>query len=323
MNNFTPSSDLVLSCPQINSYFLIQHSNHDVDNFVLVAIILNILVAFLSICGNLVVVYTVLRTPSLRTPANILILGLAISDLFIGVFMLPSFCLVKLFDFRRKFHSYCAAAKIYDTSASILATTSFLTLTAITVDRFLAVRLHLRYQELVTSKRYGVTLACIWVLSVGICLCKVIIKDRLIYSILRIFGTVLFIISLLLNGYLIFKISQVIHRHSVQIQAQQQSVQQSIDMPRYKKSVNTMCYVIGAFVVCYIPYAGGRIVYVTLAQKSTLKLNVVFTVLDSLVMLNSVLNPFIYFWRIKEIRNAAHQLLYRICRQNDDQTTQN
>ena len=43
---------------------------------------------------------------------------------------------------------------------------SFLTVVVLTVDRFLAVQLHLRYQELVTRKRANAAAISIWVLSV-------------------------------------------------------------------------------------------------------------------------------------------------------------
>ena len=46
-----------------------------------------------------------------------------------------------------------------------VAWASFLNVTAIAVDRLLAISLHLRYAELVTSKRVTIILAAIWLLS--------------------------------------------------------------------------------------------------------------------------------------------------------------
>ena len=43
---------------------------------------------------------------------------------------------------------------------------SFLGVAAVSVDRFLAIHLHLRYQELVTHKRVVAVVILIWVLSV-------------------------------------------------------------------------------------------------------------------------------------------------------------
>ena len=50
-------------------------------------------------------------------------------------------------------------------SLSLLACTSFLNITFIAVDRLLAVSLHLRYQELVTSRRVAIALVSLWITS--------------------------------------------------------------------------------------------------------------------------------------------------------------
>jgi Na+-transporting methylmalonyl-CoA/oxaloacetate decarboxylase gamma subunit len=157
---------------------------------------------------------------------------------------------------------FCTARTFYMTSVWTLGTISFLTLTAITVDRFLAVHLHLRYQELVTTKLYSLIVFLIWVLSLFIGIFRMFVETG--GNILTV-GVIIFIFLLILNVYIHIKISRVIHRHTVQIQAQQQAAQQSIDMPRYKKSVNTMYYVIGAFVLCYVPH------FVSLAVLAVVK----------------------------------------------------
>ena len=57
--------------------------------------------------------------------------------------------------------------KLYRAGKIILLTcTSFLTIVFIAVDRVLAVFLHLRYQELVTSKRVAIALVSLWLTSV-------------------------------------------------------------------------------------------------------------------------------------------------------------
>ena len=49
----------------------------------------------------------------------------------------------------------------------IFSQASFLNIVAVSVERFLAVHLHLRYQELVTHKRVVVVVIATWVLSVS------------------------------------------------------------------------------------------------------------------------------------------------------------
>jgi len=54
---------------------------------------------------------------------------------------------------------------IWHFCAFLLACASFLNVTAIAVDRLLAVSFHLRYQELVTSKRVIRALVSLWITS--------------------------------------------------------------------------------------------------------------------------------------------------------------
>ncbi|XP_031552516.1 G-protein coupled receptor 3-like [Actinia tenebrosa] len=199
---------------------------------------------------------------------------------------------------------------MYHLSLTIIATSSFLILTTITIDRFLALRLHLRYQEIATRRRCFITLFCIFVFSIAVGLCKELIEKKgTLIRVLTIISVFSFLSLLFLNAYLIFEISRVIRRHSVQIHSQQQSVKQSIDMPRYKKSVNTMYYVIGAFVLCYVPYA---IVFAAITAINVSPTNAAYAMatVETLVMLNGVLNPIIYCWRIKELREKAMKMLH-------------
>jgi hypothetical protein len=154
----------------------------------------------------------------------------------------------------------------------------------------------------------------VWILGAFIAAAKILVTD----TITRIIAITLLVVLLLVNAYFIFKISQIIHRHSAQIQAQQQSVQQSINMPRYKKSVNTMYYVIGAFAVCYVPLVGSLVAQT--ASNFSLATQILFYLFAcTSAMFNGVLNPFIYCWRSVEIRTAARRLLPGTCGQNNIQ----
>jgi len=112
----------------------------------------------------------------------------------------------------------------------------------------------------------------------------------------------------LLNIFLMLKISRFLRRHLAQIQAQQQSAQPTINMPRYKKSVNTMYYITGAFILCYCPLLFTQTTLMV-TRKTGIERFIAETLSEILLMLNSLLNPVIYFWRIHEMRNAVVQLM--------------
>ena len=305
MNNGTERNQTSTSvCMEKDTYFVDVPHNYHI--FLLIFSIINAVVAVTATLSNGVVIYTILKTPSLRTPSNILILGLAVSDLCASIITQPCYCLSIIFEYIGERSHFCTAGIVFESSGWMLTSISLLTLTAVTADRFLAIHLHLRYLEHVTAKRCGIVLVFLWTIGVSISICKLMFFSRIIVFL----GVVVFVFLIFMNVFFILKISQVIHRHSVQIQAQQQSTQQSIDMPRYKKSVNTMYYVIGAFVVSYLPI-GAAFGSFAVVQQMTVEVRGLFKVANTLVMCNGVLNPIIYCWRIDDIRRAALRLLLR------------
>ena len=279
-------------------------------SFYSVRLLFNALVAFLASCANGIVIYTIARTPSLRTPSNILILGLAISDFGVGVLVQPSYCVYRFAELTHDYSLYCSSAFVYAKSMTNLGALSFISLSTVIADRFLAVHLHLHYKEFVTSKRAWTVLG----FGLTVCTCYSIINvifktNQIVY----IFGITLLIVFLILDVCFFTKISRVLYRHSVQVQAQQLAA----NMPR--KSVITIFYVIGPFLLCYAPFVGVILAYNIKnvdVLPSTLQYLVIIA--ETLLFSNGVLNPIIYFWRIEEMRNAARRLLRRLGRHHDN-----
>ena len=118
--------------------------------------------------GNILVIRTLWKASSM--PANIkkFFLSLAVSDLAVGL-LAQLMCTVVLrmaVNGEHNFNLLCP--KILTVCyfyLFLLACASFLNVTAIAVDRLLAIILHLRYQELVTSKRIIIALVSIWIAS--------------------------------------------------------------------------------------------------------------------------------------------------------------
>ena len=98
------------------------------------------------------------KTSSLPKPLKTLLLSLADSDLGVGLLAQPLYIarIVNPTYFLK------AVLKIID---FWLVDVSFFLVVAISVDRFLAIHLQLRYQELVTHKRVISVVISIWILS--------------------------------------------------------------------------------------------------------------------------------------------------------------
>jgi len=129
----------------------------------------------------------------------------------------------------------------------------FLGVLAISVDRFLAIHFHLRYQELVTHKRLVAVVISIWLLSVSLALTPLWISIK-IYPLIRSF---LVVIGLLLTTVVYIKIHLAARRHENQIQALQvQGGAENSEIANFAgliKSAAGVFYVYFVFLVCYLP----------------------------------------------------------------------
>ena len=117
-----------------------------------------------AIMLNIVSVLAIRQTPSLPRTLKTLLLSLAVSDVGVG-FLVQPFYTSLLVKWIQQMISNCNTYEIFSIIAILFVTASFLGVVAVSVDRFLAIHLHLRYQELVTHKRVVAVVISIWVLS--------------------------------------------------------------------------------------------------------------------------------------------------------------
>ena len=105
---------------------------------------------------------------------------------------------------------------------------------AVSVDRFLAIRLHLRYQELVTHKRVVAVVSSIWLLSVIFS----VVVVWLLPDVYARTGSFSAIFGLVLTTLVYIRIYLAARRHKNQIQVLQvQDVGESNEMARFARLV--------------------------------------------------------------------------------------
>ena len=128
--------------------------------------ILTIPTSLTATLGNLLVLISIWRTPSLHTPSNILLVGLAFSDLGVGIVVQPIFLVYNIAKIKRLANLFCSSAVALSFAARCLCGVSLFTLTAISLDRYIAIFFHLRYQEIVTAKRIITIFVGIWLVCI-------------------------------------------------------------------------------------------------------------------------------------------------------------
>jgi len=165
---------------------------------------------------------------------------------------------------------------LYNIVAAFLSVASFITVTAIGIERLLALQFHLRYHAVVTPFRVTGVVIFIWALSSVIAFSS-LWDSSVLHDVLS--AT---FISLLVGNLIVYmKIYLVVRRHQRQIQQQQGNV--NFRVSRFKKTALNSFFVYILLLFCYSPY-----VFVTNMAFAGLNFSpsVYFTVI-TLIYLNS------------------------------------
>ena len=272
--------------------------------------VFNSFLSYTCIMLNIVTIHAIRRTSSLPNPLKTLLLSLATSDV-IGVGFLGQPFYISLL-VKRLQHNIpgCYTQLIVLVIACVFFLVSFLGVVAISVDRFLAIHLHLRYQELVTHKRVVVVVISKWVLSVSLPLTIFWIPLDIFIPILLFVGG----IGLLVTTLVYIRIYVAVKTHKNQIQAQRvQEGAENAEMANFAsliKSAVGILYVYLAFLICYLPIFISGIVAKINGPTISVKQFYLFS--WTLVYLNSTLNPVIYCWKMRHIRHAIMNILRNI-----------
>ena len=172
--------------------------------------------------------------------------------------------------------------------------------TALCAERFLAIYLHLRYQELVTCKRVAAVVVSIWVISAIISLIRLFIPKDIMYVSFFIIKAACIITTTSLS----VKLYLTLRRHINQIQVQQVAQNdQGESVQRKRKSAMASLYVYLVFTVCDLPAICVLIIVATNSETRIDVKQLQFYTL-TLVFLNSTLNPLIYCWKMKRIQHT-------------------
>ena len=135
--------------------------------------------------------------------------------------------------------------------------------------------------------------------------------QSLIYHITCWYGFVVTAFCLMISSASYTKIFRALSRHQTQIQdhAQQSPSQpNALNIARYRKAVHSALWVQLALFVCYLPYCI-VVIFTAFSKISQTHLAVSGTLTLILVSFNSTLNPFLYCWKISEVRQAVKQTM--------------
>ena len=298
-----------LYCNQSLKFFPIFTELEDLRSTFITNCVFNIFLSYTAFMLNIVTIYAIYKTSTMPNTLKTLLVSLACSDVAVGLFIQPFYTFF-LINWLRLDIPGCNTQQVWTISSKLFSGASLLGVVAVSVDRFLAVHLHLRYQELVSHMRVVVMVVSIWVFS-GFFSLMILWGPfnawNLIRTITAAFG---FIITLVVY----IRIYQTLRRHKNHIQSMQirdEAQSEGIkNLTVLIKSTVGIFYVYIVFLICYLPF----IICMAVIQiyGSNIALKKLFLYSLTLVYLNSSLNPVIYCWKMKRIRRAIIDVLRRM-----------
>lgn len=297
-----------LVCEEFSQFFPVYAELADLRSTFIANCVFNNFLSYTAIMLNIVTIYAIHKTSTMAKTLKTLLLSLACSDVAVGLFIQPSYTFF-LIQWLHLKDPGCNAYRVLSISGSLFSAASYSGVVAASVDRFLALHFHLRYQELVTHRRVVIVVIGIWVYSAFVSLMRL---WRLDDTWTLIFVSAAFCLILAFVFYI--RIYLTVQRHKIQMQSVQiQNEAQSDEMKNFAvliKSKVGIFHVYVVFIVCCLPVL--ICIAVIRIYDSSIVLKKLFLFSLTLAHLNSSLNPVIYCWKIRNIRQSIMNVLRNV-----------
>ena len=265
-------------------------------------IVINTPFAIFAVLSNLLIVITIGKSQELRVPANILLGSLAVTDLLVGLITQPLFITWRLMlHYPSTICNSEVVHSLYECFLHLCAGGSFLSLAYLSTDRLLAVSKPLHYRANVTTTQAARNMVILWLAWIGIVVLRYSgIDEETNQTITSVIAGTLVIYLVAAQIALIVSVK----RNSIHDLLSEGNAA-VIASKREARIALTIVYIFLALLVFLLPAVVVQIVLgFTSSNKSKTELNLAISAL----LINSSVNPLIYFWRGRDLRKAARLL---------------
>lgn len=275
---------------------------------------LNVASGIIAICSNLLILVAFYQTPSLRSISNFFVVSLAVSDLLVGLAVDPVY--VVLFVTGVSFnYSHVWPARLAENWFWIqTVVTSTFNLTAISVDRYIAITSTFQYSQIVTPNRCVAGAMFIWTFSVLFASIRFLIHDfshlPILWIITMVFTVILPLCVICYCYFHIFRAARLQQRKIAILSSVNAAYANTV--LKNKKAAWTIGIIIGLFVVMWTPSLVLAFVEIVTARKGSCRqLEIVLSwyFASFLSFFSSCCNPWVYAARSREFRAAFKRVL--------------
>uniref|UniRef100_UPI0037E9AF78 trace amine-associated receptor 1-like n=1 Tax=Semicossyphus pulcher TaxID=241346 RepID=UPI0037E9AF78 len=273
-----------------------------------------VLLSVVTVCGNLLVIISIIYFTQLHTPTNYLILSLAVADLLVGIVVFPLSMAFSVSSCLYHEGLFCKVRSSFDVS---LSTCSILNLCCISIDRYYAVCQPLIYRSKINHRIAVIMILVSWggsaVIGISLtvaglnneecnetCFIEVLMAN-IVAPILSFYFPVLIMLCIYLKIFLVAK------KQAHRIQNTCQSTKSGATVSKLeRKATKTLAIVLGVFLLCWTPF----FLCITFSPVNSYSVPVpVSETLNWLTLSNSMLNPFIYAFFYRWFRLAFRMIM--------------
>ena len=287
------------------------HITGGIQNQLIILSVVNIFLSITALLGNTLTLVALHKESSLHPPSKILVLSrnLATTDLCAGITAGPLIATYWMIVVSERWDICRFAVDTTFIASYMLCSVSLLTLASISVDRLLVLLLGLRYRQVVTLRRTYVIIIFLGVVSIVVSMMSLwnyLISSWYSYTVIPL------CLVTSISSYT--RIFLTLRHHQTQVQDNiqgQQNQTTHFHIARYKKAVSSAMWLQLTLVLCYLPYnVVGALSIQT--ERLTPSFYLARQCTNTLVYLNSSINPIIYCWKIREVRQAVKDTIRQL-----------
>ena len=259
-----------------------------------------LVLAPVAVAGNVVVLTAIWKRSFQRTSFHILLSVLAFTDLLTGVAS-PLMSIPYLLN-----HEFGVVSMSGILISTYLSCLTILVITLLSVERWL----HMTHRSLLTSRRGYLTAVISLLVPVPLVTLQALnlITKKMKLETNAAMGAY-GLSCYLATSVAYFKVFRIIRQRQQQIhtnQSRQNFGQPAIDLAKYKKSIFSVLYILALFSLCILPFIVSLFLLVLLGKKEG---NWGPKHVSLVILLSaSCLNPGLYIWRMKDVRDGVKKL---------------
>ena len=280
----------------------------------------SITITIVSFVGNSLVVLAVFLNPNrdMRTPFYYFVANLSIADLIVGLITGSMSTVYHTFEGLGKRKERFRAVLIV--TFFVFCTVSLLSLTALALERYLAIVHPATYRTALSPVRAFLASVLVWILSILLTMIYFFVK----YNIYRfIFANTALVVAIVVLIFTNAKILKYLRYQMQQWDDLHENTQEDLIMKQLmmweKKMTKTLVIVMLLFLAFYLPSCVFIYIINLCTDCDCVFIHWIRDIQFLLVMANSAVNPFVFPWRLENFRRAFGSIVICRARRSDSE----